>query len=189
MSVAVAVDRELAARWHVREIGLWMFLGTVAMLFAAFTSALVVRRSTGDWIDVHLPFILWVNTGVLVTSSATLERARRLGSTNRRRAVAWVAATCVLGILFFGGQIEAWRELSRLGFYLPTSPAASFFYVLTGVHATHLVAALLCVVLLLARTVSSRAQREWPYIAGAVATFWHFLTGVWIYLLAVMQAA
>jgi len=189
MSIAVAADHDVARRWHVRDVGLWMFLGTIAMLFAAFTSALIVRRSTGDWADVHLPLILWVNTAVLVISSATLERGRRLGVTDRRRAVPWVAATCVLGSLFFAGQIEAWRELSRLGFYLPTTPAASFFYVLTGVHVVHLVAALVCVGVLLGRTVSSRASREWPYAAGAVSTFWHFLTGVWIYLLAVLQAA
>jgi cytochrome c oxidase subunit 3 len=189
VNLAVARDRELAMRWHVRDVGLWMFLGTVAMLFAAFTSALVVRMSSGDWIDVQLPAVLWLNTSVLVMSSATLERARRVGAAQRRAAVKWVVATCALGSLFFGGQIEAWRELSRQGVYLPSSPSAAFFYVLTGVHGAHLVAALVCVMVLLAKTARSAEWRDWPYAAGAVSTFWHFLAGVWIYLLIILQLA
>ena len=159
------------------------------MLFAAFTSALVVRRSSGDWVDVRLPAVLWANTLVLIVSSATLERARRLGAADRRAAVSWVGATGVLGGLFFAGQLEAWSELARLGVYLPTTPSASFFYVLTGAHAVHVVAALACVVVLLAKTVGRGERHEWPYVAGAVSTFWHFLTAVWIYLLAVLQLA
>jgi cytochrome c oxidase subunit 3 len=73
--------------------------------------------------------------------------------------------------------------------YLPTSPSASFFYVLTGVHAVHLAAAVACVVYLLACTLRGTRVKEWPYLAGTVSTFWHFLTGVWIYLLLVLQVA
>ena len=129
MITAIAADREIAERWHLREIGLWMFLGTLVMLFAAFTSALVVRKSSADWVDVRLPVVLWVNTAVLLLSSLTLERAKRAGRAAPRAAAKGVAASCVLGAVFFGGQIEAWRELVRAGVYLPTTPAASFFYV------------------------------------------------------------
>ena len=59
------------------RLGLWMFLGTVTMLFAAFTSAYVVRRSGSDWRQVALPQILWVNTLVLAASSVALEAASR----------------------------------------------------------------------------------------------------------------
>jgi cytochrome c oxidase subunit 3 len=189
MNGAVALDRQLAERWYVRDIGLWMFLGTVTMLFAAFTSALVVRKSSADWTDIELPLIVWANTAVLVMSSATLERARRVGIANRRAAARWVAATGVLGSLFFGGQLEAWRELARLGVYLPTTPSASFFYVLTGVHVAHLVAAFGCVLVLLAKALRRVGSDDWRYAAGAVSTFWHFLTVVWIYLLALLQLA
>ena len=148
---------EVAERWHLREVGLWMFLGTVVMLFAAFSSALVVRKSSGDWMEIHLPLVMWVNTAVLVLSSATLERGRRAGLAASNMARWSIIATCVLGAAFFAGQVEAWRQLSAAGVFLPTSPSASFFYVLTGVHAVHLMAALASVVYLLARTI--RASR------------------------------
>lgn len=181
--------REIAERWHLREVGLWTFLGTLVMLFAAFTSALVVRKSTGDWIDIRLPNVLWGSTAILVVSSVTLERARRAGLGAPRDALRGIVATCALGILFCAGQLEAWRELTRLGVYLPTSPSASFFYVLTGVHALHLAAALACVAYLLTATVRNTRTAEWPYLAGTVSTFWHFLTVVWVYLLLVMQVS
>jgi len=180
---------EAVERWHRRELGLWMFLGTVVMLFAAFTSALVVRRGSGDWVDIHVPLILWINTAILVISSATLEYAKRAGMAVPRAALRGIVATGVLGIVFCAGQFEAWRELERAGLYLPTTPAASFFYVLTGVHVVHLGAALACVSVLFAKTLRRTPFAEWPYLAGAVSTFWHFLTFVWIYLLLVLQLA
>ena len=181
--------REIAERWHLREVGLWMFLGTLVMLFAAFTSALVVRKSGGDWTPIHLPLVLWINTVVLAISSLTLERAKRMGLTAPHKALGGIAATCILGVLFCAGQVEAWRELAQAGVYLPTSPSASFFYVLTGVHAVHLAAALGCVAYLLANTRWNTREREWPYLVGTVSTFWHFLTVVWVYLLLVLRFA
>ena len=184
-----SLDREIAERWHLREIGLWMFLGTLVMLFAAFTSALVVRKGSADWMAIDLPVVLWMNTAVLVISSVTLEWARRAGLAARRSALSGIVATCVLGALFCAGQVDAWRALARAGVFLPTSPSASFFYVLTGVHAAHLAAAVACVAYLLAATLRRTRVREWPHLAGAVSTFWHFLTGVWVYLLFVLKFA
>jgi cytochrome c oxidase subunit III len=181
--------REIAERWHLREVGLWMFLGTLVMLFAAFSSALVVRKSSGDWIEIHLPLVMWVNTAVLVFSSATLEWGRRAGLAAPKTARWSIVATCVLGAVFFTGQVEAWRQLSAAGVFLPTSPSASFLYVLTGVHAVHLVAALASVTYLLGRTIRASRAAEWSFLAGAVSTFWHFLTGVWVYLLLLLQLA
>ena len=61
------------------KLGLWMFLATVTMLFAAFASAYVVRRSGSDWLHVPLPSILWWNTLVLAASSVAVEAANWLG--------------------------------------------------------------------------------------------------------------
>lgn len=182
-------SREIAQRWHLREVGLWLFLGTLVMLFAAFTSALVVRKSTGDWTAVRLPPVLWASTVTLIISSVTLERARRAGLAARQAALPGIAATVVLGILFCAGQVEAWRGLTKAGVFLPTFPSASFFYVLTGVHVVHVTAAIACVVYLLMATGRKTRAAEWPYLAGAVSTFWHFLTVAWIYLLLIMQLA
>ncbi|MCM3880540.1 MAG: cytochrome c oxidase subunit 3 [Vicinamibacterales bacterium] len=188
MSVAIVFDREVAERWHLREVGVWMFLGTVVMLFAAFTSAYVVRKSGADWVPVHLPPLLWLNSVVLLASSLTLELGRRPGATARAASTA-IAATCGLALLFFAGQVQAWSTLARTGVYLPTNPASSFFYILTGVHGAHLIVAFGFLAYLFVRTVRRTDVAGWPYLAGLVSTVWHFLTAVWIYLLLMLRLA
>ncbi|HET6897341.1 MAG TPA: cytochrome oxidase subunit III, partial [Vicinamibacteria bacterium] len=83
------------------QFGLWAFLGTVTMLFIGFTSAYIVRRTGADWRPLPLPSLLWVNTGVLLLSSAALEvsRRRRNGLDLRGLRV-WLGATALLASLF-----------------------------------------------------------------------------------------
>jgi cytochrome c oxidase subunit III len=193
---ALALNRSTPERWHVREIGLWMFLGTIFMLFAAFTSAYVVRRSGGDWVPVRLPLVLWLNTAVLLASGVLVEGAKRAAAPTRVAAGGLLAA-CLLAALFLAGQIEAWRELVATGVYLRTNPASSFFFILTGVHGVHLLAAFVALAYLLGCTLQRAATApvipapddDWPALAGLVTTFWHFLTAVWIYLLLMLQFA
>lgn len=180
------MNAELAQRWLSRELGLWMFLGTVVMLFAAFTSAVVVRQSSTDWRSIDLPSLLWVNTVVLIVSSLQLERARRARRLSPAATRNLIGAAA-LGILFLVGQISAWRQLSAAGVYLSTNPSSSFFYILTGLHGLHLMAALLVLGVVLLKARQPRNAEAWPYLVSFGSTFWHFLTGVWVYLLIVLS--
>jgi cytochrome c oxidase subunit 3 len=92
------------------------------MSFAAFTSALYVRQGSGDWIHVVLPRLLYVNTGVLLLSSITLEMARRafmnapeLEATALRSSLRWLGITLAFGLAFVVGQYLVWRELAAHG--------------------------------------------------------------------------
>jgi len=170
------------------RLGLWMFLATVAMLFAAFASAYIVRRSGSDWRPLTLPSILWLNTSVLAASSVAVERANRSG-----RRARWTAASTafglavLLGLAFLAGQAVAWRRLAAAGVYLPSNPYSSFFYVLTGAHAVHVGAALIVLLWGWRHTRSALADpRRWPVRMDLCRTFWHFLGGVWLFLLALM---
>jgi len=163
------------------RLGLWIFLGTVTMLFAGFTSAYLVRQAGSDWQPIPQPPILWMNTGVLLLSSFLLEIGRRRASPRR-----WVAGATLLGVLFLLGQLLAWRTLRAQGIYLPTNPHSSFFYILTGVHGAHVVGgiiALLSGLVLAWRDVSEeRLSRR----LSLCATYWHFVGGLWLYLLFVL---
>jgi cytochrome c oxidase subunit 3 len=183
---AIAPEREIAHREDLTRLGLWMFLATVAMLFAAFTSAYVVRRSGGDWRMVALPWTLWLNTAVLVASSAALEAAKWFGSRSawRRSGVAFALAIA-LGLAFLGGQVLAWRELMAAGVYLPSNPYSSFFFMMTGAHAVHVVAALSVLIrggVQTWRGTGRRHPRGWAASIDVCRTFWHFLLGVWVYV-------
>src|ERR1700733_10889550 len=89
-------------------------LAGIIMFFMALTSSFLVRKGIGsDWISFALPRVVWVNTLVLLASSATMEIARRnlrQGATEAFRT--WWGVTTALGLLFLGGQFLAWRQLA-----------------------------------------------------------------------------
>ena len=165
--------------------GLYVLLAASTMLFAAFTSALVVRRGlSDDWASMAKPSILWLNTAILLASSAALEIARRaIKSGARTRFNTWWTAGSALGLLFLGGQTLAWLQLKAAGVFVSTNPSSSFFYVLTVAHAFHLLgglSALLYVDVQALRLTLGPAKRT---AIDVSAIFWHFLDGLWVYLM------
>jgi cytochrome c oxidase subunit 3 len=185
----VGAAPESAVRQDQLALGLWLFLGTVTMLFAAFTSAYVVRRSGSDWRHVALPSILWLNTLVLAASSAAVEVACWRGARGGwRSAVGAMLVAVALGIVFLGGQVAAWRQMSAAGVYLPTSPHSSFFFMLTGAHAVHVAAALAVLGWGAAVTRAGAASpRVWASRMALCRTFWHYLGAVWLFLFALVS--
>jgi cytochrome c oxidase subunit 3 len=163
------------------RLGLWLFLGTVTMLFVGFTSAYIARRGSGDWKDLALPGVLWANTAALLGSSATLEIARRRLRRWEPGMLAWLGATGALGLLFVLGQVAAWRTLTARGFLLASNPHNSFFYIMTGLHVVHLLGAFawFAVVFWKARRLQYTPGQDG---LGLFATFWHFLGALWVYL-------
>jgi len=176
-------------RWAI-HFGVWCFLATVTMLFAAFSSSYIVRQAGTDWDPTPLPRVLWFNTALLVVSSLALEVARREARRQRLAAARTsLIATLILGIAFVIGQFGAWRDLVAGGYYLPTSPHASFFYMLTALHAAHLTVVMV-LLLYITRRVSVAERRgdseELPFLLGIGSTFWHFFGALWIYLFAML---
>ena len=175
--------------------GMWMALAAITMLFAAFTSAMVVRKGiSNDWVPTALPRILWLNTAVLLSSSLTLELSRRSLSTggpgagfSARGFTRWLYVTLALGLCFIAGQLIAWRELASRGVYLATNPSSSFFYLLTATHGVHLlggIAALGYVVLRAGRIALAPGRRT---LVDLTALYWHFMDGLWIYILLLLS--
>ena len=158
------------ARARANELTLMAVLATVTMLFAAFTAAYLIRRTAVDFQRIDLPGILWANTAFLIASSITLEIARR------KAARRWLLATLGLGLAFLVGQLIAWRSLANLGIYLPTSPHSSFFFMLTGIHGAHLLGGIAA---LLYATLRGKTL-------GLFTTYWHFVGGVWLYVLVML---
>ena len=163
------------------RLGLWLFLGTVTMLFVGFTSAYIARRGSGDWQDIALPGVLWANTAALLGSSATLEMARRRLRRWEPGMLSWLGATGALGLLFVVGQVTAWRTLTARGFLLASNPHNSFFYILTGIHIVHLLGAFAWFAVVLFKASRLRYTPGQDGL-GLFATFWHFLGALWVYL-------
>src|SRR5208282_4752290 len=120
-------------------IGVAIGIVAILMFFMALASAFLIRKGTGGWVPVRIPGLLWVNTAILLTSSATLEMARkRLAKSDLSGFRRLWQVTTILGVLFLVGQLVAWKILAGQGIYLATNPASSFFYIFTGAHALHL---------------------------------------------------
>lgn len=168
--------------------GVWIGIATITMSFTAYTSALVVRQgSGGDWQHFQLPPILLLNTVVLLVSSGTLEVARRrAGEALPAGAGAWLLATLGLGLLFIAGQVMAWRNLAAQGLYLATNPSSAFFYILTVLHALHLLGGVVALWYVLGRLRRAESGRSPLPALGAAALYWHFMTVLWLYLLVVL---
>ncbi|MCC6345235.1 MAG: cytochrome c oxidase subunit 3 [Bryobacterales bacterium] len=166
--------------------GLYAFLVSVTMFFAAFTSAMVVRRgASDDWKGVPAPSLLWVNTGVLAVSSVLAEKARRVlraGDRRRHFNLWWTGAT-LLGALFVAGQVMVWRYLHRHGVYLNTTPGSAFFFVGTIAHAVHLGGGWLAMLYLNIRAFRLELGPGRRTAIDVATIYWHFLGILWLYLL------
>ena len=155
------------------------------MVFAALTSAFVVRRGlSDDWASMPKPAILWVNTVVLLASSLVLDLSRRaLKAGNRSRFNLWWTAGTALGILFLIGQAIAWRQLKDAGVFISSNPSSSFFYVLTASHAFHLLGGVAALVYVDVQALRLRLGPAKRTAIDITAIFWHFLDGIWVYLM------
>jgi cytochrome c oxidase subunit 3 len=173
------------------KTAIWVLLAAIGMSFAAFTSALIVRQGASlDWRHLTLPPILYLNTLVLLGSSVTLELARRrvavfMGGarTVDQNPSRWLYVTSLLGLVFVAGQYAAWLQLRSRGLYLATNPASSFFYLLTAIHALHVLgglAGLTYVMRKLRRAVLRRSTMD------SFSYYWHFMGILWVYLLLLL---
>jgi len=160
---------------------------SILMFFMALSSAFIVlRRGRELWVPVHLPRILWANTCVLLASSFTLESARKrlyLADASGFRKF-WLMTT-VLGFLFVTGQLVAWRQLVAQGVYIASNQASSFFYIFTGAHAVHLLGGVGALLFVGFRKFE-KAKISLPAAAEITSYYWHFMDGLWIFLLALL---
>lgn len=168
------------------KTGLGVFLAVAGCLFSLLISAYVMRvdlasSSIVDKAALPIPNLLWLNTGVLVLSSAALQWAwveARRGQTNGVRA--GLLAGAIATLVFVAGQLLAWRQLTQAGYFVASNPATSFFYLLTGAHGLHVLGGLVA----LGRT----ASKVWRGVAIAqvrlsvelCAIYWHFLLLIWL---------
>lgn len=198
------------------RLGLMLGLSSVVMLFVSFTTAYVVRKAgaawdparndyVSNWLPLSLPVgILLINTFVLLLSSVTLEVARRRAAqdvalapiagipgirVDQNHALPWVWITIVLGLGFLSGQGYAWYSLERSNIAFATNPSTSFFFILTGVHAVHLVGGILALLYAGVTSWLHRPPEVRRIVIDVTAWYWHFMGLLWIYIFGLLYFA
>lgn len=172
-------------RIHPKKFALLVSTASIVMMFAALTSAYLVRQAAGNWLEFSLP--RWFNwsTLVIVGSSLALHGAFvgfKKGQTGLYRY--GLIAALVLGLSFVVMQYAGWLEMAAQGIQLETNPASSFIYVISGLHAAHVmggITALLVAVLhafLLPHQVTAKRKLRFEL----TFIYWHFVDLLWIYL-------
>jgi cytochrome c oxidase subunit 3 len=160
---------------------------SIVMFFMAMASAFIYTRANSNrWVPLHLPWFIWVNTAILLLSSVTMELSRRrlaLADVRKFRQL-WFAATA-LGMLFLIGQLVAWRQFVLAGFYVSTNQASSFFYIFTGLHGLHLLGGI-CALLYVSFRKFEKAKVSRSVAAEVASYYWHFMDGLWIFLLTLL---
>ena len=162
---------------------LWLFLVSIIMLFASQTSAYLVRRAEGNWLEFEMPVIFWYSTGVLLISSLAMQWAYFAAKKDQFKQLRIaISITFVLGLAFLWMQFEGWKNLVDMNVYFVGNPSGSFFYVFTGLHGFHIISGLIVLLFALRAVFKMKVHAKSLRQIQICATYWHFLDLLWLYL-------
>lgn len=190
--VAMAVDPLAAPRTALRFI-----MGFISVLFFLFIITFLARSQYPDfqalagqpWQPFTDPTRLWLNTAFLGLSSMALQWG--LWSARREQvnqAVAGISAAVFLAVAFLVAQLELWRHLHGMGYYVNTNPANSYFYLLTAAHGLHILGGLIVLTNVVFRVWYDGAMARLSGPLTLCTHYWHFLLVVWLLLFALLTA-
>ena len=165
------------------QVGIWILVTAIIMLFAGLSSAYIVLRGMPTWQGIELPSLLWPNTAILLMSSVAIELSRRSIRRNDTQSMKrWLGLGGVLGLAFLIGQVAAWKQLVNAGVYVPSTIQSGFFYILTGLHGLHLFAGVVALTVVLGMAMKNRLTAFSHEPLTLCAAYWHVMDGLWLYL-------
>lgn len=168
---------------HPKKFALWLFIVTVFMMFAALTSAYIVRQSDGNWVVFELPNLFLLTTGIILVSSGTMHWAYAAVKRNNFEAAKLaITITLILGIGFLVGQFMAWGQLVDNKIHLVGNPSGSFVYIISGLHGLHIVGGIVFLAIVMASIFKMKVHSNNLLRVEMCATYWHFLDALWLYL-------
>ncbi len=178
--------KERKTRLSAQEFGLYLGLAGVTMMFVAFTSAYLVRRAEGNWLEFRLPDAFFISTIMIVLSSIALEMSFRGFSSNKEKTYkSFLMLALALGIGFCFMQYRGWMDMNSIGVTLDGNPSGSFVYVITALHVAHVLIGItaLIVALMHALTLPYFVSDQRLSRFKNTLRYWHFVDFLWIYLL------
>jgi cytochrome c oxidase subunit 3 len=169
------------------KVGLRVFLAVATVVFSLLVVAYADRMAGPDWRPVSLPWLLWLNTAILVSSSAALQWAWSGARWAQPDVVsAGLVAGGVFAFAFLAGQLLAWQQMAAAGYFAATNPAVAFFYLLTALHGLHLLGGLVAWGRTMAKVRRGCELGEVYLSVELCAVYWHFLLLIWLVLFALL---
>ena len=202
-----SMDQQLEAS----TLGMWVFLVTEIMFFGGMFMAYILYRHLypAAWqlgshhLDVSLGA---TNTIVLICSSLTMALAVRSAQVSSRKGQIWfLILTIVFGSAFLvvkyfeyaekfehhlvpGPTFNMPTEEYPNGIIAPDQEANhqqlffSLYFMLTGVHAAHMVVGIVLMLVILAMAIRGRFSASYYTPVEISGLYWHFVDIVWIFL-------
>ena len=168
---------------HPLKFALWLFIVSIVMIFASLTSAFIVKQGEGNWLEYNLPSMFWVTTAIIFASSLLLQWGYYAAKQNQyKKLTLLLASTTFLGLAFLVGQWLSWGQLVSMDVYFVGNPSGSFVYVLTGLHAFHLISGIVFLIVVLLSSFKNTIHSGNLVRMEMCVTYWHFLGALWVYL-------
>jgi heme/copper-type cytochrome/quinol oxidase subunit 3 len=178
--------------WRLTELPagkvamLWFLASEVTVFGGLMASYVVARLGGGGWpqASAHMSMATGAfNTLILLTSSLTMVLTLRAAEAEaERRLRLFFSLTILLGLTFLVVKFFEYSGKVSSGLLFTTAPFWAFYYVMTGLHALHVLAGIAAnTALLLAflKRPKERVHRTRIELAGL---YWHFVDVVWIFL-------
>ncbi len=169
---------------HPHKFTMWIGLGSIVMMFAGLTSAYIVRKNQANWVGFQVPVVFWYSTAVIIASSITMMLALRsfkLREAARYRSL--LTVTFLLGVLFLTLQVIGFWQFVQAGQALGKVNSVDFLYVIVGLHGLHVVGGVVALTVMFAKAFSTRRRNYSSVPVEVMATYWHFVDALWLYLL------
>jgi cytochrome c oxidase subunit 3 len=166
-------------------VALTAFLAVATSFFALILSAYSLRMELGDWIPLSEPQLLWTNTALLILASIVFQWARNGASKgDTQRIKLGMVLTGLLTTAFLIGQYIAWQQLFASGQYLTSNPSNAFFFLLTALHALHILGGMFVWMRTTMKVFSGDSDVEESIHLCTI--YWHFLLLVWLVIFGLM---
>jgi cytochrome c oxidase subunit 3 len=185
------------------SLGMWIFIITEVMLFGGlFTAFTVYRLSYTKAFDIgsaDMDIVLGaINTVVLICSSFTMVLAVHSAEAGKQKLLAvFLIATMLIGAVFLGIKFteyfKHYQEHKVPGVWFEgEGPAAGnvqlffvFYFLMTALHATHMLVGIGVLFVLLIRTLMGRFSAGYFTPVEMGGLYWHFVDIVWVFLYAI----
>ncbi|MBS1915008.1 MAG: cytochrome c oxidase subunit 3 [Bacteroidetes bacterium] len=153
------------------------------MMFAAFTSAYIVKRQQPGWTTFDIPVTFWYSTAVIILSSLSVQLAvkafKQRSIIEYRR---YITATSFLGLVFILLQFLGFKHIWNQGVTFKGSGAGQFLYIIAGIHAVHVLGGIIALLVLFIKAFNRKIRNYNTVPIEVASTYWHFVDILWVYL-------
>ena len=177
---------------HPKKFIVWILMASIFMMFGALSSAYIVRKGEGNWLQFELPSVFTISTVLIILSSLTYHMAYIASKKDELpKMKVLLMTTTLLGVGFLISQYYSWVQLYNYKFLNGygvvfggeySNPAGSFLYVLSGLHGFHIITGLGFLIAILVLAFKNKIHSKSQLWIETCGNYWHFLGILWIYL-------